>query len=60
MINRYLNKNIKINPIEKENLKNGVITKTIPGKFINIVKFWLKKKYNTTLTQDELSQIIFI
>jgi hypothetical protein len=60
MINRLLHKNIIFKPIAKEYNKYNEIKKVDPKEFINIVKYWLKKKFNTKITQEELDQIIFI
>lgn len=60
MINRFLHKNIILNPISKKVLKLDVETITHPKKFIDIVKFWIKKKYNDTLTESEINNITFI
>lgn len=58
MINNLFKKNIKLNPIPKETLKYNVVTKTNKDKFLNIVKYWLYKRYNINITKKELEKIV--
>ena len=58
MINNLFNKNIKINPIPKETLKYNEITKTNKDTFLNIVKYWLYKRYDINVTKEQLKKII--
>lgn len=60
MCNRLLNKNIILKPIPKESNKDNVITITNPKTFIKVVKYWLKKKYDTKISSEELKQIKFL
>lgn len=63
MINRLLNKNIKLNPINIIGNKHGGTNEVYninPIKFIKTVHFWLKKKYNTKISKKEEASIIFI
>ena len=60
MINRLLHKNIIFKPIAKEYNKYNEIKQVNQNEFISIVKYWLKKKFNTHITLEELEQIIFI
>ena len=58
MINKFLKKNIIINPIPKKTTKLDKETITIPEKFIKIVKYWTKEKYNEILSDSDIKQII--
>ena len=60
MINKFLKKNIIINPIPKKTTKLDKETITIPEKFIKIVKYWTKEKYNEILSDSDIKQITFI
>jgi len=54
--NELLGVGIEINPIPKETIKLGVITKTEPTKFLKIIKYWLKRRYQTDVTIEELEK----
>ncbi len=58
MVNKLLNKNIKINMIEKESLKLGEVKKIIPNEFLKIVQSWLVRRYQTKISIDELKKLI--
>ena len=56
--NELLGLDVKIKPVPKETIKLGVITKTTPDKFLDIVKYWLKRRYQTNVTVDELKELV--
>lgn len=56
--NELLGLNIKINPIPKEVIKDDVVRKTNPDKFLDIVKYFLKRRYQSNVTVDELREQI--
>ena len=58
MINRLLGKNININPIPKKTIRYDVITEISKNKFINTIKFWLKKKYRVNEKPNNLKKIV--
>jgi hypothetical protein len=60
MINRLLNKSIKLKPIKNDTIKNNIIKNKGKSEFINTMNHWIKKKYDTILTEEELSSLVFL
>lgn len=58
MVNNLFKKNIKINPVPKETLKYNLITKTNKSKFLDIIKYWLKVRYNIIITKEKLEKMV--
>ena len=60
MINHFLHKNIKLNPIPQKTIKMDKETITTSEEFIKTTKYWAKTKYNVSLTDSQISLIKFI
>ena len=62
MINKLLNKNIKINIIPSKildvNTNYKEYKKINKYKFLNTVRYWLKVKYNHYISIEELEKIV--
>ncbi len=58
IVNKLLNKKIKINKIKKESLKLGEVEKIVPDKFLNTVQCWLAKRYQTKMSITELKKLV--
>ena len=56
--NKLLGKNIKINPVKKETIKDDVVTKTTESKFLSVLKWSLQYKYQIKMSIDELKKIV--
>lgn len=56
--NKLLNKNIKINPVKKETIKDDVVTKTTESKFLSVLQWSLQYKYQIKMSIDELKKIV--